>query len=336
MTSARNPLHFTLEAQCDLGIMPAFSRQRTSILFKNLHLFQLKAPETLSPETLERQLATRLFRPCGSLETATLGWVPPLDDAARTLVHRANHCLLLCARRQERLLPASVITEILEERVLEREQREMRSIGRRERRQLREEILSELLPRAFTHSRRIRVYVDLQTHWLLVDAASTPRAEEVVSLLRKTLGSLPVQPPHPQGAPAQHMTRWVSEGQVPGGLELGDACELRDPRDSGSVVRCRGQDLGSEAIAAHIRAGKQVVKLALEWPERGSFMLQEDLSIRRLRLADALRQTARDDLEDERARLDAEFFLLTQTLRELCCWLEERFSLHPSAETGTR
>ena len=316
--------------------MPASPRQRTKILFKNLHLFQLKAPEKLAPETLERQLAAHSFRPCGPLETVTLGWSPPLGGSTHALVHAANDCLLLCARRQERLLPTSVISEILEERVLEREQREMRSVGRRERRQLREEILSELLPRAFTHSRRIHAYVDLRTHWLLVDAASAPRAEEVVSLLRETLGSLPVHPPRPQGSPAQHMTRWVSEERVPGGLELGDACELRDPRDSGSVVRCRGQDLGSEAIAAHIRAGKQVVKLALEWPERGSFILQEDLSIKRLRLEDALVQTAQDDMEDERARLDAEFFLMTQTLRELCRWLEERFALRSSSdETGS-
>lgn len=298
-------------------------------MFKNIQLFKLDDPSVVVPETLEDQLATRRFRPCGPLETMTLGWAPPLGESTSALLHVAGDCLLVCARRQERLLPAAVVTETVEERVLEMEDREARSVGRKERRQLRDQVLTEFLPRAFTRSRRVRAYVDRQAGWILVDVASRKAAEEVVELLRETLGSLPVHPPRPASPPETRMTQWVTEDQAPPGIELGDECELRNPRDDRSVVRCRGQDLAGEEISTHLRAGKQAVKLALEWQERLTCVLQEDLSIKRLRFAEELLDEAGEGAqEDEAARFDAEFLLMSHTLREFLRQLETLFELN--------
>lgn len=298
-------------------------------MFKNVRLFKLDDPSVIVPEVLEEKLAERRFRPCGPLETSTMGWAPPLGDSTSALAHTAGDCLLVCARRQERLLPSSVVAESVDERALEIEEREARSVGRKERRQLREQVLVELLPRAFTRSRRVSAYLDMQAGWMLVDAASGKAAEEVVELLRETIGSLPVHPPRPSQSPEALMTRWVTEGDVPAGIELGDECELRDARDDRSVVRCRGQDLGGEEISTHLRAGKQVVKLALEWQERLACVLQDDLSIKRLRFADDLIDEAVDnELEDEAARFDAEFVIMTHELRGLLARIEELFGLN--------
>jgi recombination associated protein RdgC len=298
-------------------------------LFKNVRLFKLDDPSSIVPETLEAKLAERRFRPCGPLESATMGWSPPLGESTTALVHAADDCLLVCARRQERLLPSSVIAETVDERAVEIEEREARSVGRKERRELREQVLVELLPRAFTRSRRVNAYVDLKAEWILVDAASNKAAEELVELLRETLGSLPVHPPRPPSSPELLMTRWVTDGEVPPGIELGDECELRDAKDERSVVRCRGQDLGGEEISTHLRAGKQVVKLAMEWQERLSLVLQDDLSLKRLRFADELIDEAVDDgLDDEAARFDAEFVMMTGELRGLLQQVEELFGLN--------
>jgi recombination associated protein RdgC len=278
--------------------------------------------------TLEGQLATRRFRPCGPLETATLGWCPPTGDDGAALVHGVNGCLLMCVRRQERLLPSTVVAEALDERVAEIEGAEVRTLGRAERRRLREDILTEMLPRAFLRSRRVLAYLDTVAGWLVVDAASDKTAEEVVSLLRQMLGSLPAKPPRPNRPVAPLFTQWIEGDDVPPSFALGQDCELRDPEDAQSVVRCRGQDLSGEEIRTHLRAGKQVVKLALDWDEHLSLVLEDDLSLKRLRLADALVEEALDaDIEDPAARLDAEFALTALELRGLLEQLQEIFGL---------
>lgn len=297
-------------------------------MFKNAHLYRLAEPSAVSADRLEEQLSARRFSPCGSLQAVSLGWHPPLGDRTQALTHAANGCIFLCARRQERLLPAAVVGEALDERVADIEAREGRSIERRERRQLREEVLLDMLPRAFTRSRRIHAYLDLVAGWMLVDAAGEKGAEELVGLLRETLGSFRVHPPRPGNPPTALMTRWVTTGELPAGLSLGDACELRDPRDEQALVRCSGQDLGAEEIAAHLRTGKEVVKLALRRQEHLEFVLQEDLSLKRLRFAEALLEEALEpDSEDEAARFDAEFTLMALQLRELITSLDEVFDM---------
>ena len=297
-------------------------------MFKNVRLYRLEEPSAIDAEGLEARLIERRFHPCGPLQTASLGWHPPLGEQTQALSHAGNGCIALCTRRQERLLPSTVVSEALDERVTDIEEREARTVGRRERRQLREEVMLDMLPRAFTRSRQIHAYLDLMAGWMVVDAANEKGAEELVGLLRETLGTFRVRPPRPRNPPTVIMTRWVETGVLPEGLALGDVCELRDSRDERALARCSGQGLGAEEIATHLRAGKEVVKLALQWREQLEFLLQEDLSLRRLRFAEALLDEAREpDIEDEAARFDAEFAIMALQLRELIEHLDKLFEL---------
>ena len=298
-------------------------------MFRNVRFFRLEAPFELEANELEEQLAGRRFRPCGPIEVQTMGWSSPLGGDSEALVHSLNGCLLVTVRKQERLLPASVVAEALDERVAEIEAAEGREVGRTERRRLREDIMVEMLPRAFTRSRRVRAYVDRTAGLAVVDAASEKAAEEVISLLRETLGSFPATPPRPTGSPAVIMTDWVTADSYPEAFVPGDECELRDAQDSKSVVRCRGQDVAGEEIQTHLRAGKQVVKLAVDWDERLSFVLNDDLSLKRLRVADAvIEEAVDDDIEDEAVRFEAEFIMMALQLRELLTRLQDIFGLN--------
>ena len=297
-------------------------------MFKNARLYRLTAPFTHTAAELEEALGGRRFRPCGPIETATLGWTPPLGEDTSALAHAGAGlgAVLLCARKQERLLPSAAIAEAVDERVAEIEGGEAREVGRSERRRLKEQVINEMLPRAFTRSRRTQLYVDPEAGWLVVDAGSDKQAEEVISLLRETLGSLPVRPPEPATPSAGVLTGWVLPDGAPTDFLPADACELRDPQEKGAVIRVSGQDLGSEEIQNHLRAGKQVVKLALDWQERLTCVLTDDLSLKRLRLADALFDDLEDG-EDPAARLDAEFAIMTGELRGLIARLAELFQL---------
>ena len=296
-------------------------------MFKNARFFRLDTPFGLAAAELEEHLATRRFRPCGPIETATMGWASPLGEDTSALVQAVSGCYLMCARKQERLLPSAAVAEALDERIGELESGEARDVGRAERRRMREQIVNEMLPRAFTRSRRTLLYVDTETGWMVVDAASEKQAEDVVSLLRETLESLPAKLPDPSKTPSTILTSWLLEGTAPDDFVPGDACEMRDADDSAGVVRCSGQDLASEEILNHLRAGKRATKLALEWDERLSFTLAEDLSLKRLRVGDALLEEMDDTDLEPAARLDAEFAILALQLRQLIARLDEVFGL---------
>ena len=167
----------------------------------------------------------------------------------------------------------------------------------------------------------------------MVDAASAAQAEEAISLLRQTLETFPAKPPAPRNPPAGLLTAWLLDGSAPADFVPAEACELRDSEDTGRVIRCKGQDLGSEDIRNLLRAGMQVVKLALDWDERLSFVLADDLSLKSLRVGDALLETV-EDADDPVARLDAEFALLALQLRELFTRLDTLFGLAANEVPG--
>jgi len=160
----------------------------------------------------------------------------------------------------------------------------------------------------------------------VVDAASSARAEEVLSLLRVTLDSLPVKPPRLTVPVVERLTAWVADGAPAVGLTLGDRCVLRDPADRGALVRCRGLALTDPEIHGHLAAGKQVVALGLSWNEQLDFVLDEHLALKQLRLSDTARDTAAmDSAADEQTCREADFLLLTGVLRPLLATLAAAF-----------
>jgi recombination associated protein RdgC len=291
--------------------------------FRNLRLFQLTEPFTLDAEALATGLEAERFSPCGGLQMQSLGWVSPLGPDFDALVHAANGCLMVCMRREERLLPAAVVREELAERVREIEAAESREVRRKEQQRLKDDIVHELLPRAFTRSTHLYAYIDPRNAWAVVDAATAKRAEELVSLLRQSLGSLKARPFEVAQSPVALMTGWLS-AQPPGAFEIGDECELREPVEGGSVLRCRHQDLQADEIQGHIAAGKLVTQLAVNWNERLSCVLTDDIAVKRLRFLDLVMDEAAEvEADDAAARFDADFALLSLELsRFIPAWLE--------------
>ncbi len=293
--------------------------------FKNLQVFQLSTPLSLDTEQLQDKLAEFRFSPCKSIETYRLGWVFPAATSDQ-LLHSSNNKILLCLRRQEKVIPAAVVNETLKERVEELEAKDHRKVGRKEKLTIKEDILTEFTPRAFVKSSYTWGYVDLANQWVIVDAASSNKAEEFLDLLRQTLGSLPVLPLNTEVSPSIQMTQWLNDiSSRPAGLELDGQCELRSDLDEGSVIRCKQQELDADDVLSHVEAGKQVVKLAINWQERVQCILCEDMSIKRLRFGDDLLDEAQDSYADEdpMTRLDADFTLMSLELQRFLLALIE-------------
>lgn len=286
--------------------------------FKNLRAYRLTQPFNLNPTQLDEQLAAHPFTPCTPSQALSMGWTAALGDDAAPLVHSASGRMLLRLRREEKLLPSTVVREHLEERIDAIEAAQARKVYRKERLTLKDEIVQDCLPRAFSRTTYLHAYIDPAAGWVMLDAASAARAEEFLNLLRESIGTFPVLLPQVNDAPLATMTHWLVHNNLPKAFSAAGECELREPGDDGGVVRMRGVDLFSEEVESHLQAGRQVARIALEWDDRVSFVLAEDLCLRRLRFADELIKE-NDDLpeDDALARRDADFVLMSEALGEL-------------------
>lgn len=295
--------------------------------FKNIHLFRFLKPFTLSAEALHEHLSSAPFHPCGRLDLQAMGWVPPLGRDSELFTHSNNQCILFTARRQERILPASVIREYLAEKIETIELRENRRVRGKEKKALQEEVLQELIPRAFTRSTDTNAYIDVNNGWLIVDTGSRKRAQEITSLLRKTLGSLPVVSPQLKQSPAAVLTEWLTEHHYPADFALADACQLVNEGEDGATVSCKHQDLTAEEIHAHLTAGKSVSRLALEWDHRLSFVIDEEFVLKRVQMLDATDEdtTETNTHGDLAQQIDTDFALLNLELAALLKRLLEVF-----------
>jgi recombination associated protein RdgC len=287
--------------------------------FKNLQLFRLLENPPTEVDVLEEALAKQAFRDCGSLEFSTEGWVSPLGLGGETLVHAVGGFQLVCACRQEKLLPPSVVGELVAAEVLELERQQGgRRLPRRDRQAVKEGILNRLLPAALPKNRRTWMVIDPRGGWLWIDSSSRARAEEQVTLLRESLGSLRVVPPEASVSPASRLSRWLAGEGLPEAFALGDQCELRDPLEQHRVVRCRGLDLAEEEVQAHLAAGMQATRLALNWHDRVAFTVDAELSIRGLQFLDEVRDQLQDVVaETDAERFDADFAIMSHELASL-------------------
>lgn len=305
------------------------------MFFRNLTLFRFSPAVAAGLDGLEEALAAHRLRPCGPLELATGGFVPPVGRGeAAALVHAVNDCHGFCVGSEEKILPAAVVNDELARRLEQIAEEDGRRVGGRERKRLKEAVYAELLPRAFVRGSRLSGYLDRRQGWLVLDTASRKAAENALTRLREALGSFPALPPAPEESPRALMTEWLGSGNLPGELALGDECELRDPAGAtGAVVKCRRQALDADEVKEHLRNGKQVFQLGLVFDERMSFVLGEDLVVRKLKFLDVVTEELPDSPEDAAAEADAAFALLTLELERLFARMEAWFGLVRPADS---
>ncbi|GAA0773669.1 hypothetical protein GCM10009108_04120 [Castellaniella ginsengisoli] len=114
--------------------------------FKNLKLYRLSPGTDLSQSGLNAALGPCEFQPCGNQDSQSNGWVPP-DHADGWLVYRQADQSLIRLRTERRLLPASVINQASRERALHIEEQQGYKPGRKQMKEIKEQIQMELLPK---------------------------------------------------------------------------------------------------------------------------------------------------------------------------------------------
>lgn len=283
--------------------------------FRNLQLYRLAADHALTAESINAELAKRPFVPCGSMDMDSLGWIAPARHAPDMYTLERQGAVLITLKSEQKVLPSTVIKDELDYRVQQIEAAESRKVGRKEQRELKDRIIEELTPRAFTRSFLSRALIDLQNNLVIVDSVTSGKAEYLLSTLRETLGSLPTRLIETEISPCAAMTDWL-QNETPDAFSLGQAAFLKVPSDEGAKAKLDKQVLDSDEVQKHLDSGKVVSKLALAYGERLTFTLTEALEVRSLAMLDVLKDELKDmDAETQDALFESQFALLVGELR---------------------
>lgn len=288
-------------------------------MFKNLQLYRLPHDWGMTADRLSSQLSRASFQPCGSLDIQTTGWTSPVGHATHELVHSVSGQWLIALRIQQRLLPASVIKQAAEDRAEEIEAQQGCKPGRKQMKEIKDAVITELLPRAFTRDKLIHAWIDPTNGYLGINAPSKSAAEPVVEYLHRALDELPLLLVNTEISPASAMTDWLSGSEAPGEFSIDEDCELRAIDDEASAVRYVHHSLEGKEIREHIASGKQVSKLGLTFDGRIAFMLTDRLELKRIETLDGLSDEAEgtEEARGQEEKFDADFLLITAEFAKL-------------------
>ena len=285
------------------------------MFFKNLHPFRLSTEWPITTFAMREQLAKKTFQPCGSQDHESRGWVPPFDGG--DLVHAIGFNWLVCMQVEQRILPAAVVQREADKRAKRIEEEQGFKLGRKAMKELREQVTRDLLPHAFTRIRKAFAWMNVGAGWLVVDAASERKAEDVLELLRHTLDTFPLALLRTERSPMSAMADWLAGG-APDGFTLDQDFALQSISDDRARATFKGHDLEAAHVTEHLEAGHLPIKLAMTFDDRLSFVLTERGEIKRIDFLDVIRdQVAADEHEDAQALFDAELALMTGELLRL-------------------
>ena len=286
------------------------------MFFKNLLAYRLTQPLTVDAEGLQTALATKPAREPGTQELSTYGFIAPYGKGEESpLVYERNGYILIATRKATRQRPATVIREAVVKKVEAIEFEQQRKVYKKERDQLKDEIIQALMPHAFVRNSHTLAAIDLKAGLILVNTSSANTAEDLLSTLREVIGTLPVRPLTVKVSPAASMTEWVKTEEAPTDIYVLDSALLRDTHEDGGTITARGQDLTSDEIKLHLSTGKVVTQLALAYADKLSFVLDDKMVIRRLRFESILKDQAdADGGDDADGQFASSFVLMMLTL----------------------
>jgi len=286
-------------------------------MFKNALVYRIEhwAPPALTE--IENRLQGVRFVECGASQPEAAGWVAPRGEKHAALAESVGGHLILKLCTETKAVPGAVVKTQVEEKldVIEKD------TGRRPRgkivKELKEEVIHALLPRAFPKRVDTLVWVDTKAQLLLVGAASAKKADGVVTRLLELLGGgCKLALLQTALAPATAMATWLAEKDAPAGFSIDRECELKQPDSEKASVRYARHGLDIDEVAEHIKQGKLPTQLALTWAGRVSFVLTEALTLKKIKLLDVVLDGASSATKED-GGFDADVALTTGELRQL-------------------
>ena len=289
-------------------------------MFKNLQVYRLPAPWLVIADQLAALLETQRFTPASSNELLRQGWAAP--RAGGGLVHAVGGQFLLKLATEKKVLPAKAVKQRAKEMAAALEEQQGFPPGKKAMKEMTERAADEMLPRAFTVGSHVNVWIDPVNGWLVVDAASASKADDVIKMLLKAVDRMPLESLRVQQSPVGAMSSWLQDDEAPHNFTIYQDATLRATGESKAQVSYKRHTLEQGDVGAHIAAGKQCTRLAMTWDSKISFVLTEQLAIKSIKPLDVMKENAAPTA-DEAERFDSDFALMSGELAKLLADLVE-------------
>jgi recombination associated protein RdgC len=215
--------------------------------------------------------------------------VPPRGDSHAVLAENVGGQIILKLCTETKAVPGSVVKTELEAQLDKIEQQTGRRLKGKKAREIKDEIVHTLLPRAFPKRSGTLVWLDVKAGLVLVDTGSMKKADGVLSRLAELLGGgLKLSPLQTELSPATAMAAWLSDKEAPAGFTLDRDCELKQPDSEKATVRYARHTLDIDEVGEHIKQGKLPTQLGMTWASRVSFVLTEAGTLKKIKLLDVV------------------------------------------------
>ncbi len=286
--------------------------------FKNLKVFRLSPSWQPTAEEFEDLLQKQVFQSGQfSSEPLNLGWSPFFEEEG-ALVHKVGRHYLIRLVAEKKLLPASVINQFAKAKAAEIEEQQGYKVGRKQMKEIKEDVTAVLRTKAFSIYRETRVWFDLDNYWMVVDAGASNKSDEVIALLAKTLEPLPILSFMTNLSPTSCMTSWLLNETAPDNFTIDQDTELKSMTDSRISVHYANHSPEHNELSKHITSGKACTRLAMTWKDRVSFVLNEEGDIRRITPLEVLSESrSLLNSDDVIEHFDAEMTLMFGELNGL-------------------
>lgn len=266
--------------------------------FSQLSVYPINLEKFPTNDKLAELLNNKHFVPCGDMDLYSEGFVSPVTLAAdpylltkkeKKLSYELFNTIQFSFLREEKIIPNAVIKRHLDEYINQINQQENRHVGSKERTELKELIINQLLPSAFSKFNYTSGFIDQKRHLLWVDSASDSKASYFINHLRRVLGGLNVALPQTPESATQLFNNWLASGEGEGNFTLGDSCELRGPEDDPVVLKISKADL-SLHVDHTLQHNKNATQLNVIWQDKVSFTVSPDFRLRRVKFLPSFHQ----------------------------------------------
>ncbi len=294
---------------------------------KQLQIFNIDRTVAYDADAFAEKLAVRDYEPCLPSIPSSAGWISPFLIEDGVLVHAANGFMMFCLQVEEKVLPATIVRQTLDERVKSLESDRGYRVRHKEKLSLKDDVIATLLPRAFSKLVRVYAIIDTNKQQLWLSTTNKKHTDTFFDVLKVCMPDFKTQLLDLKRVPLV-LTNWVGHQSQPSEFIIEESCVLQDARQQGRVIRCSQQDLTADQIQEFLKEGCEVKQLALTWQERITFNLAEDFTLRGLKYADDLLESHKDNYsETPEQQFDADFVLQTENLTQLIENLITAFSL---------
>jgi recombination associated protein RdgC len=286
-------------------------------MFKNALLYRIGPWEPPTSAEIESRLDAGRFVECGASQQESIGWVEPRGEKNGVLMEGVNGQLILKLCIERKAVPSQVVKNTLEAQLEKIEADTGRRPKGKKAKELKEDIVHGLLPRAFPKRGTTLIWIDPRAKLIVVGAGSVKASDRIVSMLVELLGGgITLTLLQTELSPATAMAEWLKSREGPPGFTIDRECELKQPDSEKALVRYARHTLDIDEVGEHIAQGKLPTSLAMTWNSRVSFVLNEAGAVKKIKLLDVALEGAGSTGKDDNG-FDTDVAITTGELSQL-------------------